>query len=173
MLGKKGSGENQFTKAKKLGLPVPIVSTSTRKKLSESNKNNQKSYSSKEGNAAIEKLLKLLDGHNYGRIKSFIHGGEMFLTENRENYYFYDLCFRDLTIMVEYQGIAYHPKSLDSNFIPPYKSMGTEFDVWKKDRLKENLAKHNGFEVEYIWSDNADNDIKRISEKIKNLLQSK
>jgi hypothetical protein len=171
MKGKKGG--NQFTKAKELGLPVPIVTKETRKKLSEATRTNPKSYSSKEGNAAIEKLLGLLAGYEYGRIKSSVYDGEMFLTENREKYFFYDLCFRDLGIMVEYQGVAYHPKSLDLNFIPPYKSMGSKLDVWNKDRLKEDLARRNEFEVEYIWSDNVDEDIKRISEKIKNLLQSK
>lgn len=173
MLGKKNLANNQFTKAKKLGLPVPIVSDETRQKMRESNRANPRSYSSKEGNAAIEKLLKVLDGHSYGRIKSSAHDGEMFLTEDRKKYYFYDLCFRDLKMMVEYQGVAYHPKSPDSDFIPPYKSMGTKLDVWEKDRLKEGLARQNGFDVEYIWSDNADDDIKRIAEKIKNLLQSK
>jgi hypothetical protein len=167
MVGKKGLGENQFTKAKKLGLPVPIVSAETRKKLSESNRNNPKSYSSKEGNAAIEKLLGMLTEYEYGKIKSFANDGEMFLTENRKKYFFYDLCFKDLGIIVEYQGTAFHPKSLDSNFTPPYRSMGSKLDVWKKDRLKEDLAKRNGFDIEYIWSDSVDNDIKRISEKVK------
>lgn len=35
------SGENQYTKAKRLGLPKPEISESTRKKLSEANKRNR------------------------------------------------------------------------------------------------------------------------------------
>lgn len=169
MLGKKGG--NQFTKAKQLGLPPPVITEETRKKLSDATKNNPKSYSSKEGNSAIKRLLTMLDGYDCGRIKSSVHDGEMFLTEDRGKYYFYDLCFRDLGVMVEYQGVAYHPKSPDSDFIPPYKSMGSKLDVWEKDRLKEGLARQNGFDVEYIWSDNADNDIRQIAEKIKTRLQ--
>lgn len=170
MLGKTGS--NQFAKAKKLGLPKPIVTESTREKIREGNRNKPHAYFSKEGNAAIATILTLLKDYDYGRIKSSENGGEFFLTEETGKYYLYDLCFRDLNIIVEYQGTAYHPKDLESDFSPPYKNMGTKFDVWNTDRTKESLAKSKGYDIEYIWSDNVENDIQRIVGKIKNMLTS-
>jgi very-short-patch-repair endonuclease len=173
MLGKKGKGSNQFAKAKKLGLPIPKMSSETKEKIKEANRHKPRAYSSKEANRAIEEILNRLDGYDYGRVKSAKNNGEFFLTENRKNYYLYDLCFRDLKLIVEYQGTSYHPKNLDENFIPPYKSMGTKAEIWNKDRLKENLAKANGFDIDYIWSDNVENDINKIVEKVKKLLTEK
>ena len=53
-------GENQFTKAKKLGLPVPVVTDETRQKISEASKNQKwddnrrKHHSAVMGKAVLE-----------------------------------------------------------------------------------------------------------------------
>lgn len=157
-----GEGSNQYKKARQLGLPVPKMNDDVRKKLQQGWRLAPKSYSSKQGTQAIQKLLNLLIDINYGKVYHAGIGREFWLTENREKYYFYDCCFKDLMLIVEFQGTAYHPKSLLEEFRVPYKNMGTQEDCWNKDRLKEKLAINNGFTVEYIWSDNINDDIEKI-----------
>lgn len=165
MLGKRGS--NQFVKARRLGLPIPKLSASTKEKMQTALKNTKRSYSSKEANTAINALLQVLSDLHLGKVFSFEKGGEFWLTKNRVNYFYYDCCFFDLKIIIEYQGIAYHPKSLSEDYVPPYKNMGTKEQIWNKDRLKESLAIEKGFAVYYIWSDNSKEDIEKISKIIR------
>ena len=167
MKGKKGS--NQFLKAKKLGLPPPIISDETKIKMRKAWMNNPKAYSSKEATRAIETVISLLDASEYGTV---LYGEKEFWLRDADKFYFYDCCFRDVSIIIEYQGTAYHPKSLDADFKVPYKNMGTVADIWKKDRDKEELAKKKGFLIEYIWSDNVDNDINRVVQIIRQKLHS-
>jgi hypothetical protein len=78
----------------------------------------------------------------------------------------------DLKYIVEYQGIAYHPKSVTEDFKVPFKSMGTKEEVWNHDRMKEQAALEHGFTVRYIWSDNVENDIQLVIEELKNILKN-
>jgi len=145
MKGKKGLCENQFTKAEKLGLKKPEVSERTRKLIREGNLNNPKSsYASKESQVVIEMILNHLPETN----NVFYHkiGREYFL-KDKNQIFFYDLVFLDIQFIVEYQGIAYHPKSLTEDFRVPFKSMGTKEEVWHHDRAKERLAINNGFKI--------------------------
>lgn len=50
MKNRKGKGSNQFIKARKLGLPDPVVSDNTKRKISESSKRFSKIYWSDESN---------------------------------------------------------------------------------------------------------------------------
>lgn len=162
-----GEGSNQYKKARKLGLPVPKMSDDLRKKLQQGWRLSPKSYSSKQGTQAIKKLISSLGEIDYGIVYYAGNGKEFWLTENREKYYFYDCCFKDLRIIIEFQGVAYHPKNLSEDFRVPYKSMGTKEDLWNKDRLKQKLAVSNGYEIYYIWSDNETNDIEIITKIIR------
>jgi very-short-patch-repair endonuclease len=162
MKGKKG--ENQFSKAKKMGLPPPMVSRQTKEKMKRAkNENPAASYSSNESKQVFSKLLESIT--DYGSVYSAIHGREFFLRLN-DKIFFYDLVFRDLKLIVEYQGVAWHPKSLDDNFRVPHKDMGTAQQVWEKDRLKERIAIENGFKVLYIWSDNVENDLNKVKMEV-------
>lgn len=168
MKGKKGKGSNQYINAKILGLLKPQVSQETSEKLKISFlKNFRHCYASKEGNRVLETLLDMLKNVHYGKVYSNKNGREYFLKKEKK-IFFYDCCFVDLKIMIEYQGIAYHPKSLQDNWRPPFKNMGSKEQCWEKDRLKESLAKSKGFDIFYIWSDSVDTDLQNI---VKNILQ--
>jgi hypothetical protein len=78
----------------------------------------------------------------------------------------------DAKFIVEYQGIAFHPKFLTEDFRVPFKSMGTKEEVWNRDRLKEQLAIKNGFTIRYIWSDNVESDMKLVVDELKNILKN-
>lgn len=173
MLGKKGvdgPSSNQFIKARKLGLPIPQVSEKTRQLMRESNsKNPTASYASVESQNAIERIL---DSINYtGKVYYHGNGREYFL-KDKDTIYFYDLVLFDLKYIVEYQGVAFHPKSLTEDFRVPYNSMGTKEDIWLRDRKKENFAVQNGFKIKYIWSDTAEIDIKSTIDEINKIVQN-
>lgn len=170
MRGKKGLGSNQFIKAAKLGLEKPVVSENTRQLIREANFKNPRSYASIESQTVIEKIL-----NSIPKIKNVYYhksGREYFLKEN-DLIFFYDLVFLDIKYIVEYQGIAYHPKSLTENFRVPFKSMGTKEEIWERDRIKEQLALKNGFKIRYIWSDNVDYGINTIVNELTDIIATK
>ena len=81
MLGKKGS--NQFIKASKLGLPKPIVSKETRKKISETSKKQvwtetRRKNLSESMKRAVEKYPESYSSSNRGRTKQIIYDGIKF-----------------------------------------------------------------------------------------------
>lgn len=78
--GKKG--ENQYTKAKRLGLPVPIVSDITKKKISDNNTGNRMwSTERRLQHSKIMKLAAINNPHSYsgnynrGKVKSYEYLG--------------------------------------------------------------------------------------------------
>lgn len=171
MLGKKdGTASNQFIKAKSLGLPMPVVSEKTRQLIRDSNSINPRaSYASQESQRIIKKILSLISYE--GQAYYHDNGREYFLKDN-DIFCFYDLVLLDIKYIVEYQGIAFHPKTLSEDFRVPYASMGTKEDIWRRDRDKENLALRNGFKIRYIWSDTTDEDVRVIVDEINNIIQN-
>lgn len=168
MLGK--SGSNQYIYAKKLGLPKPVISQETYLKRKISYSKRPISFSSKESQLVFERLLSQIK--NYGRVYCSYLNKEFFLRDE-EKIYLYDLTFRDLKLIVEYQGIAYHPKERDDlNFKVIFESMGTVQDIWDKDLAKRKLAESNGFKIMYIWSDDVENGLSSVLEQISKLSKS-
>lgn len=167
MKGKKGLGSNQFIKAAKLGFPKPIVSEHTKQLMREANiQNPRSSYASVESQNVIKRILEQFP--DIQNVYFHDNGREYFL-KNERQIFFYDLVFLDIKYIVEYQGIAYHPKSLAEDFRAPFKNMGTKEEVWDRDRRKEQLALKNGFQIRYIWSDNVEADIKLVIDELKNI----
>lgn len=172
MKGKKGLGigRNKFSKAAELGLAKPEVSEYTRQLIREANlRNPRTSYASVESQDVIDRLLEQIP--KVTNIFYHKNGGEYFL-RNDSQIFFYDLVFIDIKYIVEYQGIAYHPKTLTEEFKAPYKSMGTKEEIWQKDRKKEQLAQMYGFKIRYIWSDNVENDMDVIVDELKKILRT-
>ena len=58
---KRGGGDNQYTKAKKLGLPKPVVSEETHKKLSEHNKSRSKEWNEENGKRISETIRRKVE----------------------------------------------------------------------------------------------------------------
>lgn len=87
ILGKKGKGSNQYLKAKRLGLPKPIINDEQRKKLSESLKKSEKNIKwsderrlkhSKAMKLAVEKYPESYTSSNRGRVKQIEFDGLKF-----------------------------------------------------------------------------------------------
>lgn len=162
--GKKG--ENQYTKAKRLGLPKPEVSEETKRKCKETKRNRppqKTAYYSKESQTIISKLISEINIAPDERIYFASKNREFCLCDG-DNTFFYDLCMYDRKILVEYNGTRFHCKNTEDEWIPPFKSMGSKFDVFERDQTKKNLAISRGFRVFYIWSDDIEQGIKDIVE---------
>ena len=63
--------------------------------------------------------------------------------------YFYDFCIPKLNIVVEYHGIFWHPKNIDS-WRNPFSSF---LEAKSKDEVKQLLAEQFGFDYYIVWSD--------------------
>lgn len=70
--------------------------------------------------------------------------------------FFYDLTLPEINLIIEYNGIIFHPREKDTWATTVEESIS-------KDLLKENLAISNGFKIYYVW-DNEDEQLalKRI-----------
>lgn len=97
---------------------------------------------------------------------------------SRKNFGFFSYDFTDSNKMkiIEYNGDKYHanPDIFDSNDYPHpyYKEKGpTANDIWKKDKLKIDLAKNEGFDVLVIWDSEYRKDKNKTIEKCLNFLQ--
>lgn len=167
MTGKKGT--NHYKRAKELGLPVPKMDPEVKKKLQEGWRKRPKCYSSKIATATFKNLIQILDSENLGKVQFYdgVNNKEFWLVNKDGNYLMYDCCFRDLKIIIEFQGTRFHPKNLQENWTAPFKSMGTKEDVWQRDFAKKQLAEENGFTVLYIWGDNVENDLNKVVNLIK------
>lgn len=142
MLGKKGKGSNQYIHAKKMGLPKPKISQKTLLKLKESLSKKPISYSSKESKLVFERILKQV--RDYGRVYCSHLNREFFLRD-KDRIFLYDLTFRDLKLIVEYQGIAYHPKQRDdSNFKVIFESMAYRRHLGQRSFKKKLAEKLTG-----------------------------
>lgn len=84
---------------------------------------------------------------------------EYFLYDKKtDNYYLFDFTIRSAKIIIEYNGLAYHPykERLTENewkqWKEPYSKMSAE-DKFEKDQGKIKFAEKQGFKVLEIWSD--------------------
>lgn len=89
--------------------------------------------------------------------KIFYGDSEYFLRDEKK-VRFYDFTIPDIGIIIEYHGIAFHPRE-DLRYYPgiqkyKFKYGGLSFDEKKKyDDEKDNLARKNGYAVIYVWED--------------------
>jgi hypothetical protein len=170
MTGKKGT--NHYKRARDLGLPIPKMDLEVKKKLQEGWRKTPKCYSSKIATDTFKNLIQILGSEDLGRVQFHdgVNNKEFWLVTKDGNYFMYDCCFRDLKIIVEFQGTKFHPKSLQENWIAPFKSMGSKEDVWNKDNAKKQLAEKNGFTVLYIWSDSIESDLSVVTSWVRQRL---
>jgi very-short-patch-repair endonuclease len=94
---------------------------------------------------------------------------EYFLREDK-NIYFYDFTIKSKKIIIEFHGIAFHAKNETQIWKNPFTNETAEENI-KKRKLKNSLAKKNGFKLLEIWSDNLVNNNIDICKKfiIKNM----
>lgn len=160
---------NQFIKAKQLGLDKPEIKEDTREKHRRAYYRNKRlSYSSKECEQFIQRLLSDLPELHKHRLYYYKHPHEFVLNLSDGSKVCYDFTIKNLNIIIEYNGAKFHPKSIDdSNFKPIFESQGSVRDCWRRDQEKLRLANDNGFDVLICWSDNVENDYAKILETLK------
>lgn len=98
----------------------------------------------------------------YGESKEF------FIRDNN-NIYFYDFTIRSKKIIIEYNGILFHPKNENHEWVNPFDKNITSIQAYNKQKNKIELAKRNGFSILEIWSDDDDNYKKALSFIKKNI----
>lgn len=86
---------------------------------------------------------------------------EYFLFDKKNDiFYLYDFTLREAKIIIEYNGIAYHPRkeklseSEWLNWKEPYSKM-TADEKFENDQRKIKFAEKQGFKVLEIWSDDS------------------
>jgi hypothetical protein len=58
--------------------------------------------------------------------------------------YFYDLTIPEINIIIEYNGIIYHPREKDTWITTVEESI-------KKDNIKKQIAENNNYKLFYVW----------------------
>ena len=70
-------------------------------------------------------------------------------------------------IIIEYNGVLFHPKNEKSDWINPMNKTLSSEDAYNKQKRKIETAIDSGFSTFEIWSDD-DNKIEKCLEFIKN-----
>lgn len=84
--------------------------------------------------------------------------------------YFYDYYIPKYSILIEYNGIAFHPKSHDDeNFRHVFIRNKTTEQLYNNDMHKINTAKKYNYNIIIIWSDDKDK-INTALNEIKNII---
>lgn len=104
---------------------------------------------------------------------NIIFGKNEFKIEHNNGKYFkYDFTIVDLNVIVEYHGIAWHPKSrIDESWVHPHGlySCTEKYDL---DQYKIKIAEQNGFKVFTVFSDELNNAVQDITNRIKEIYES-
>jgi CRISPR/Cas system CMR-associated protein Cmr5 small subunit len=89
--------------------------------------------------------------------------------------FFYDLYLKDLNLLIEYNGILFHPnkKKLNeiewNNWKNPYTGEGSS-EKYKKDQYKIQVAKEKGFNIIEVWeNETLSNNISKIENYIEKI----
>jgi very-short-patch-repair endonuclease len=90
---------------------------------------------------------------------------EYFLRDD-DNIFFYDFTIISKKIIIEYNGVAFHPKTENSKWSNPFNSISA-YDAYNKQSIKKKLAEDSGFSILEIWSDE-DGNIDKCLDFIKN-----
>lgn len=98
----------------------------------------------------------------------YVDDDEYFIYDHKnKSICFYDFTIPKLNLIIEYNGIMFHPRVKDTPFITVNNSL-------KKDLNKEELANQNNFEILYFWEkvDNRQEKISQFRTIIKNKINN-
>lgn len=90
--------------------------------------------------------------------------------KNLNRYYFYDFVIEPLRICIEYNGVAWHPKSPDQNWTQPNTNK-TAKEVFENDIRKKELFENCGFTYFIVWDDNLEENREEIIKTIKDKIR--
>lgn len=78
---------------------------------------------------------------------------EKYLHED-ETFYYYDFCIESLKLIVEFNGLMFHPKTPDdTKWYHPFNPNITAEEKFKYDQVKNKFAEDNGYRVIIVWED--------------------
>lgn len=114
---------------------------------------------SKESLEIFEPLIKILIEKYNIQLEDIYLGkdnkNEFFLRDGNE-IFFYDLTIRSKKIIIEYNGVTFHPKNENSKWINPFNNEDAK-TAFQRQKRKIELAEKNGFKVLELWSDETGN----------------
>lgn len=125
----------------------------------------------------FENVLRCLEKEGIFFKKIYYKENEYFIYDNEnKKIYFYDLTIKDINLIVEFNGNAFHPNKdklteIEWNaWINPLTKK-TADENYKYDCAKRRLAENNGFNYLIIWEDETfENNKHKIINKIHSLL---
>ena len=78
---------------------------------------------------------------------------ELLLHEDT-TFYYYDFCIKSLHLIIEFNGLMYHPKRIDDeNWFHPFNPSITAKEKYLYDQEKNKFAVEHGYRVITIWED--------------------
>ena len=90
-----------------------------------------------------------------------------YFIKSGKDIFFYDFTIKSRKIIIEYNGILFHPKNEKSDWKNPFNPEITSETAFNKQKNKIKIAEQNGFKVLEIWSD-GNNNLDKCIEFIKN-----
>jgi very-short-patch-repair endonuclease len=125
---------------------------------------------SKESLETFEPLIDILINQFDVKIEDIYIGhkekSEFFIRKD-EFLYFYDFTIRSKKIIIEFNGVLFHPKLENTDWINPFDKKIDSKTAYNKQQNKIKIAVESGFKVLEIWSDE-DNNLDRCVNFIKN-----
>jgi hypothetical protein len=128
----------------------------------------------------FDNIFKILEyDYNIKFNKIFYKENEYFIYNDKEKeLYFYDLTIPEINLIVEYNGIKFHPnkdklsKNEWENWTNLYGNIDAETQ-YRKDNNKKNIAIEKGYEYLIIWEDETfENKTHKIINKILTLYEN-
>jgi hypothetical protein len=96
-----------------------------------------------------EKIISDVDLIQYGK-----NNEKAIYNELSGTCYFYDCFIKKYNLIIEYNGIKWHPKSIDDvNYKQPYSKLTTE-RLYLKDQHKIATAEKYKYDIIIVWEDN-------------------
>lgn len=139
--------------------------------------NKQKNFSSKEANKFFMNLYIFARrlGIQRNEIYFGVNGSKEWFIRDEKDIYFYDFTIPKLNLIIEYNGIMFHPPIhiLSESEKNKWKQLFSGLDadtVIKKDEYKKTLATNNDFDIFYIWSNDK---LDEKTERFKDLIREK
>lgn len=107
---------------------------------------------SKESELLFREVISKFD-YNDNDIYIGIDDKKEYFIKDDKKIFFYDFTIKSLKIIIEYNGIAWHPKFESMNYFKPIGTKLSAIELYNKQQYKINLAEQKGFKVLEVWSD--------------------
>lgn len=124
---------------------------------------------SKESLIAFSPILKYCDENKLDYFVG-VEGNKEWFISNESKTYFYDLTIPSLSVIIEYNGTAFHPSNaLTNTELNEWKQLFTNKssrEVLAEDSHKKDIAIRNGWDIHYIYADNVEADIEKLRNHI-------